>query len=753
MATVQEFDLLQKSAVTQIQADLEAAVEADRLAAQQARVGAELAKTVAETAKAAAETAETNAETAETNAETAATQAAASAAAFQSSYPVTGYKSRVEGDSAFIKNLERLTELYMNQLNLLPYTHFMWDGNSGYKVFDGKLVKAYDMSPNENDGTTTSETEPYAGGLIAPNESLKIKNNVSTSERQLEFTPISRLSTDAWSISIMFKCYNDTNPNAILSQTAASHILYFENNNLIFRNFGETVFYNVLKKNEIVKNNVFTLVANGNGYLSLYKNGVFYEGKTASSTTDFTFNLLMKWGATLGRTFNGEITHIQILTKSLSAHEIQLQHELLRLQHPEIEGIDIGNQHWATSNYEGVVTGNGTVIPEYKYTAANSPELVVNGDFATDTDWTKQTGWSISGGAAHCDGSQTEVSTLYQLYSFQANKQHKIAFEISGYSSGAVRIVVGLGASEWFNTNGVKTFQLNTGSTPNHIYIQADADFIGTIDDVSAKEAGWDELTTPGWCYYNNDPALGAVYGKLYNWYAVAEIAKNPPSGWRVPSYADMIQLRDYLGGSTVAGGKMKALYGGFNNEFTTNESGFSLIGGGFRSGDNGDFGLIDTLATSSMSDSVSTTQCIDVYIFSDNIIFSVGNTIKKEGKSLRLMRNEPAGEDTKVISTGRFATDISGTPKAIAVPFGYKVENIVINSSNALTGVSASLYNYSDALQNELLASTTVDANVPNIFDINSHKMLLQDGYVKVLATGNTGDGMTIDVVLNKIQ
>lgn len=51
MATVQEFDLLQKSAVTQIQADLEAAVEADRIAAQQARAGAELAETNAETAQ------------------------------------------------------------------------------------------------------------------------------------------------------------------------------------------------------------------------------------------------------------------------------------------------------------------------------------------------------------------------------------------------------------------------------------------------------------------------------------------------------------------------------------------------------------------------------------------------------------------------------------------------------------------------------------------------------------------------------
>jgi len=31
----------------------------------------------------------------------------------------------------------------------------------------------------------------------------------------------------------------------------------------------------------------------------------------------------------------------------------------------------------------------------------------------------------------------------------------------------------------------------------------------------------WTNLTTGAWCYLNNDPANGRIYGKLYNWYAV----------------------------------------------------------------------------------------------------------------------------------------------------------------------------------------------------------------------------------------
>ena len=53
----------------------------------------------------------------------------------------------------------------------------------------------------------------------------------------------------------------------------------------------------------------------------------------------------------------------------------------------------------------------------------------------------------------------------------------------------------------------------------------------------------WANLTTGAWCYYNNDPANGTIYGKLYNWYAVAGIHDTDPStpnkilapqGWHV---------------------------------------------------------------------------------------------------------------------------------------------------------------------------------------------------------------------------
>ena len=61
---------------------------------------------------------------------------------------------------------------------------------------------------------------------------------------------------------------------------------------------------------------------------------------------------------------------------------------------------------------------------------------------------------------------------------------------------------------------------------------------------VTAGESG-----KPAWCYYNNDPANGKKYGKLYNWYAVNDPRGLAPAGWTLPSDADWVKLTYYLGG------------------------------------------------------------------------------------------------------------------------------------------------------------------------------------------------------------
>ncbi len=112
----------------------------------------------------------------------------------------------------------------------------------------------------------------------------------------------------------------------------------------------------------------------------------------------------------------------------------------------------------------------------------------------------------------------------------------------------------------------------------------------------------WANLTTGAWCYYENNTANGPIYGKLYNWYAVAGIydatsAANPalrkklaPTGYHIPSDAEWTTLITCLGGAGVAGGKMKATGTSLwlsPNTLATNESGFTAMPGGVRDIDN----------------------------------------------------------------------------------------------------------------------------------------------------------------------
>jgi uncharacterized protein (TIGR02145 family) len=98
----------------------------------------------------------------------------------------------------------------------------------------------------------------------------------------------------------------------------------------------------------------------------------------------------------------------------------------------------------------------------------------------------------------------------------------------------------------------------------------------------------WAALTTGAYCNWGNDAGKAAVYGRLYNWYAVKDSRNIAPAGWHVPSDAEWQTLVDYLGGDAVAGGKMKetgTIHWNSHNTGATNESGFSALPGSYRNG------------------------------------------------------------------------------------------------------------------------------------------------------------------------
>ncbi len=108
----------------------------------------------------------------------------------------------------------------------------------------------------------------------------------------------------------------------------------------------------------------------------------------------------------------------------------------------------------------------------------------------------------------------------------------------------------------------------------------------GTPIRLVKEEIDWKGLSSPAYCWYNNDEGtFKRQYGVLYNWYAV-NTKKLCPVGWHVPSDVEWELLVKFLGGSYIAGGKLKETGTGdwkSPNTGATNESGFSALPGGYR--------------------------------------------------------------------------------------------------------------------------------------------------------------------------
>lgn len=99
----------------------------------------------------------------------------------------------------------------------------------------------------------------------------------------------------------------------------------------------------------------------------------------------------------------------------------------------------------------------------------------------------------------------------------------------------------------------------------------------------------------PAWCNFDNDRKNGKKYGKLYNWYAVIDPRGITPKGWHIPSKSEWLVLIKNLGGSKIAGNKMKSISGWDLSGNGNNESGFLGLPGGFRF-ENGEFSNIGSL-------------------------------------------------------------------------------------------------------------------------------------------------------------
>jgi hypothetical protein len=131
----------------------------------------------------------------------------------------------------------------------------------------------------------------------------------------------------------------------------------------------------------------------------------------------------------------------------------------------------------ATQSYSRVLNPN--ITP--------SRNIIINGTFDADTNWTKGTGWTIANGVAHSDGTGLSAQ-LNQGIPIVRGKAYQVTFTISNYVSSSVFVVVGATSNGTARSaNGTYTQTLIAGTDAN-LYFISSTNFVGDIDNVTITQ-------------------------------------------------------------------------------------------------------------------------------------------------------------------------------------------------------------------------------------------------------------------------
>jgi uncharacterized protein (TIGR02145 family) len=164
----------------------------------------------------------------------------------------------------------------------------------------------------------------------------------------------------------------------------------------------------------------------------------------------------------------------------------------------------------------------------------------------------------------------------------------------------------------------------------------------GTSITYSPDAAAW-SASTDAYCWYDNDEtAHKESDGALYSQYAVVSTKGLCPTGWHVPSDSEWTILMEYLGGTAIAGGKLKKQG---TDEWTSpntgadNSTGFTALPSGFRA-TSGYFEFLNTYGFWWSTDSHSDEQGYTWVVNNMNTNFYKNIWSKHAGYSVRCIKD-----------------------------------------------------------------------------------------------------------------
>jgi uncharacterized protein (TIGR02145 family) len=299
----------------------------------------------------------------------------------------------------------------------------------------------------------------------------------------------------------------------------------------------------------------------------------------------------------------------------------------ITLKPPSASTLAATNVKASTATFNGTVNAyNSLTAVSFEYGLTTSYGSTIG---ALQSPVTGSTSTSVSTNISGLSANTTYHFRVIAASDGGTTNGNDISFTTTsgtvGDVDGNVYNTVIIGTQTWMAEN-LKTTKYNDGTS------------ISLVTDGTA----WTNLSTQGFSWYNNDAATNKdLYGALYNWYSVIT-GKLCPAGWHVPTDTEWTILTTWLGGETVAGGKLKetgTTHWTTPNTGATNESGFTALPGGYRSS-TGPFANIGINGSWWSSTEQSPSSAWYRYMYNNFSEVSRPSTLKQNGMSVRCIKD-----------------------------------------------------------------------------------------------------------------
>ena len=370
--------------------------------------------------------------------------------------------------------------------------------------------------------------------------------------------------------------------------------------------------------------------------IKLYLDGILQNSVACNYAINYVDQNLCigRHGGQFLRCFMGELDDIRFYNYPISDSEIsQLYNESNNTTPvlPTLTTTTASAITSATSTSGGnIISDGGTTVSARGVCWSTAPTPTTANSYTTDGTGVGIFTSSMTGLTANT----TYYVRAYATNSVGTAYGNEISFMTLLPATGTVTDIEGnvydyltIGSQTWMVEN-LKTTTYNDGTS---------------IPNVTVASI-WATLATPAYSWYNNDVANKNTYGGLYNWYAI-NTGKLAPTGWHVSTDAEWTTLTTYLGGESVAGGKLTEIgtaHWLIPNTGATNETGFTALPGGTHYSIDGTYlylGNIGYWWTASESDAESAWN--RGWSVSNNS-FGVGRGVnyKRAGFSVRCIRD-----------------------------------------------------------------------------------------------------------------